>query len=61
MARFGLTLTEEMDRALEQQSEQTRIPKAELVRIAIQDYLRCQGVVLEEKLYWGSKPKAVKP
>ncbi len=51
--RIGLTVSDEMDELLEKLAEAMRKPKSEIVREAIEGYLKDNGMVVNERLQWG--------
>lgn len=57
MARVSATVTKQTEKALESVQNTTRLPRAEILRIAIEEYLRKQGYNLDDKVSWGGNRK----
>jgi len=55
MPRASATVTKKTDKALNTVQSETRLPRAEIVRIAIEEYLRNKGYDVDERVQWGGK------
>lgn len=55
MARLGLRITDEMEDALNQEYEKSRVPISEFVRMAIEKALAEKGYTLTESVKHGGK------
>jgi hypothetical protein len=53
MVRLGLSIPEDMDTAIKQESRKTLVPVAALVRLALERLLTERGYKLETEVEWG--------
>jgi hypothetical protein len=53
MARLGLTITEEMEKVINDESDKTHIPSSELVRMALKQFFEERGYVFTEEIARG--------
>lgn len=55
MARLGLTITNQMANALNEEAEKTGAPIASLARMALEEFLESRGYEINTSITWGGK------